>query len=239
MIDRRLLKQQKYCQLARQLYVNSLSLTRSFIICLINKPHLHPVRRLMHMHSLLSCGTWVSALSASRIYLLYSAQRENQLIFIYFNVAPPFLLGVAAVRPSSMPEKFYALLANLLTQFCNKDEIVKIQFQFPLPAPILFLGFSFSLYFFLWPFVETENKVTIVCFFFALFFSPLLGLYACPKLCCKCCYNNSNNKLQSFSLIFILPNMNCEYKLKLYFEDCSTILMKSQGGGCTFLIRPH
>lgn len=65
--------------------------------------------------------------------------------------------GNRATRRVS-PEKFYALLANLLTQFCNKDEIVKIQF---LPCPV-YAPLCSSSFFRL--FAEPENKVTIVFF---------------------------------------------------------------------------
>lgn len=169
----------KYCQLARQLEYTSL--TRSFIICLINKPHLHPVRRLMHMHSLLSCGTWVSALSASRIYLLYSAQRENQLIFIYFNVAPSCWAWQQYAPPPCL-KNFMHYLQIYWPSSATKMKLLKFSFSFPCLPLFYFWVFSFLSIFFFVTFCWNGKQSNNSLFFFCSLFLPLAWFICMPKV---------------------------------------------------------
>lgn len=125
--------------------------------------------------------------------------------------------GNRATRRVS-PEKFYALLANLLTQFCNKDEIVKIQFlPCPVYPPLCSSSFFSS---FCWTGKQSNN-----CFFAV--HSPV-GFYACRKLRCKRCYNNNNNENSNNYKVFRLfsfcstwtATINWNYSLKIapYFD---------------------
>lgn len=82
MVDRRLLKQNVFCLVdsLSPLHVKlslDLALSFCFIICLLNKPLLlsaSPALLLMHMHSLVSCGTSVSTAPLAFIYFTRAAR---------------------------------------------------------------------------------------------------------------------------------------------------------------------
>lgn len=98
-VDRRLHKQNVFCLVdsLSPLHVKlslDLALSFCFIICLLNKPLFLSASSAFLLFFSCICIVWSAAAHysvdcASRIYLLYSALRVNQLIFIYFNVAPP------------------------------------------------------------------------------------------------------------------------------------------------------
>lgn len=95
-LSRRLLKQNVFCladslsSLHVKLSLDLCLCVFALFVCFINPFSSQPL--------LFSCSSayaqfgqlrHLSVDCASRIYLLYSALRESQLIFIYFNVAPP------------------------------------------------------------------------------------------------------------------------------------------------------